>query len=105
MNLIIASLIVWRVTSFLYRERGLFNIFGRLRNLLGIYQIPKKENDIISYDLESDNELGKMFLCFWCLSVWVSLAYVLIMGEGIELALAHSTGAILIDSYVQRIQF
>lgn len=52
----ITALGVWRITNILMYEDGPYEIFSRFRKWVG-----------------TESELGKMFSCFWCLSVTVSI--------------------------------
>lgn len=84
-------------------EEGPFSIFERIRVLSGV-----------KYDQHSQpfgtNNLSRGLLCSWCVSVWLGLAVtvLLIVNNGASLwfmalnvGLATSTGAILLDTFVQ----
>lgn len=58
---IIATLAAWRLTSILHREE----IAQPVRKWIGITE----ENGVLTYP---ETFLGKLFGCFWCLSVWCS---------------------------------
>jgi hypothetical protein len=53
---------VWRVTHLLHAEDGPWDAFARLRRLAG------------------EVGLGKMFDCFYCLSVWVAAPFAAAIG-------------------------
>lgn len=95
----IIALACWRLTSLLVKEDGPWDMFARLRHLLGV-----------RYDAESrpyaERMLGKMALCPWCASVWIGgLMTVCMIGAPIpttylSLPLAFSAVAILIERMV-----
>jgi hypothetical protein len=76
---IVGALAVWRVTHLLVAESGPFDVFARLRRMAP----------------------GRLFDCFYCLSVWVAapLAALLVDGwrERLLLWPALSAGAILLE--------
>lgn len=53
----------------LIHEAGPYNCFHKLRYLIGIRH--DRENKPVA-----TNELAKLFLCHWCLSVWVAAFFV-----------------------------
>ena len=61
-----AALATWRLTVMLWYELGPFDVFLRLRTWVGAYEMPP------------ERVLGKLFACFWCLSVWVGLGVALV---------------------------
>lgn len=71
----VLALSVFRLTSLLVFEAGPWDIFHWLRRKAGI-----------TYDRHSqkiaNNELGRMLLCPWCTSMWVSFGVVLIWAVG-----------------------
>lgn len=62
------GLAVWRISSLLVQEDGPFYIFDRIRNKVGILWT----EDSVPY---SNNVIGQIFLCVWCMSVWISFAF------------------------------
>lgn len=66
---LLVALAVWRITNLLMHEAGPYNVFHRLRYLVGVRH--NRENQSVA-----TNELAKLFLCHWCLSLWVSLIVV-----------------------------
>lgn len=86
-KLLLGILATWRLTKLLKEERGPYEILARLRQWVGV------RYDVYS-TAYSDNELGRAFLCFWCLSLWIAL----VLGRGkVMETLAYSGGAILIE--------
>jgi|SRR5688572_9134944 len=85
LRFVLAVLATWRVTHLLAREDGPFDILVRFRTLLG------------------QGMLGRLFDCFYCLSIWVAapLAWVIFKNPwDLFLAwLALSGAACLIDRF------
>lgn len=81
--LVTATLAVWRVTHLLWSEDGPWDLFVRVRRLVG------------------DGFFGRLLDCFYCLSLWVALGPGWLLGhtwvERILLWLALSAGAILLE--------
>jgi hypothetical protein len=98
-NLIVVALGVWRISSLLVNEDGPAYIFGKLRTRVGIrfnhYSQPYAEND-----------LAELFLCVWCLSVWVGLVMAILwiisptLTLYLSLPFAFSTVAIIVEKIV-----
>jgi type IV secretory pathway VirB3-like protein len=99
MDIIILSLAVWRVTSLLVSEDGPFNVFAKMRYLLGVRYNERSE----PYGL---NVVSEMLLCVWCASLWVALfAAIMYIFLGtiiiyVSLPFALSTGAVIIEKIV-----
>lgn len=76
-------LAVWRVTHLLSAEDGPWDLLVRLRRRAG------------------DGFWGDLLDCFYCLSLWVSLPFALLLAEGwrgrLLSWLAFSAGAILLE--------
>lgn len=100
MTELLAMLAVWRVSSLLVNELGPYDIFAKLRALLGV-----------TYDEYTNCKaqgLAALFCCIWCCSIWVSLP--LAIAVGIQRGdnplvvmvdwLAFSAGAIVINRIV-----
>ena len=77
LELTIASLAVWRVTSLLVSEEGPWNIFYKIRRALNM-----------NYNIQ-------VLECFLCTSVWVALPFAFVYG--IIAWLAISALAIVIE--------
>lgn len=91
LDLVTGILATWRLTSLLHSEDGPFEIFARFRDWAGI-----------KYDEQSqpvsENQLGKMIACVWCLSIWTGLAITVLQGNwSVVRILAYSAGAIWIE--------
>ncbi len=85
----LASLAVWRVTHLLHAEDGPWDLAARWRSVLG------------------DGPLGRMFGCFYCLSVWVAAPFVPWLTvqfiTGLVAWAALSAAAIIIERIVERV--
>jgi hypothetical protein len=82
-RLLLGALAVWRVTHLLSAEDGPGDLLVRLRRRAG------------------DGFWGDLLDCFYCLSLWVSLPFALLLAEGwrgrLLSWLAFSAGAILLE--------
>lgn len=85
---IIATLAAWRLTSILHREE----IAQPIRGWVGITE----EDGMLTHP---ETFLGKLFGCFWCLSVWCSaLCFLVALYEPyILLPFAISTFVIFLE--------
>lgn len=67
--LIVLGLAVFRISYMIVNEDGPFSIFPKFKHRIGV-----------RYNQHSDaygtNEFAKLFICVWCLSVWIGLAVV-----------------------------
>jgi len=81
--LILGILAVWRITSLVGSEDGPWDVFAKLRSSAG------------------NGFFAKGLSCFYCLSLWISLPFGLMIGESWSekflLWLAFSAGAIVIQ--------
>jgi hypothetical protein len=84
---VLATLAVWRITHMLSREDGPWDILAWVRRVLGA------------------GTLGRLFACFYCLSVWVALPFAWFLnGSTAETFvgwLALSGGAVLLERLTQ----
>ena len=95
-------LAIWRVTSLLYDEDGPWEVMTWLRERIGIQH--DEEGAPVAYP----SSLQPME-CFWCLTLIISFALVFFthhrkrgIMEAVELVLAGSAGAILIEKWLGR---
>lgn len=87
-EVVVAALACWRVTSLFIREDGPLSIFMHIRSLA-----------------RRAGSLGAAFECPWCLSVWVGAICTGIVLTGYWWALlpfALSAVTIMVDQYVHR---
>lgn len=107
MNLVdfaILCLATWRISSLLVDETGPFDMFLKLRELVGITHDEYKRVAEIP-----DRFLPQLLSCMWCTSVWVgftvSVFYFLLGGVSFwmlfPLTLALSAGAIMLSSSIR----
>jgi len=93
-DLIVMVLATWRLSHLLVNEDGPWDIFLRLRKLVGI----KYDED---GDIESrpEKKMAKLFDCLPCMSVWLAgLVYLIWYFEPIPIWIfAASGGAMLIE--------
>lgn len=86
--LVLGALAVWRVTHLLNAEDGPWDIFVRLRRLLG------------------HGVVGSMFDCFYCLSLWTAAPVAWAISPGWRQWFLHwlglSAGAILFEQLTRR---
>ena len=94
LDLIIMALAAWRVASVITSEDGLWDMWKRLRAIMGI-----KHHDDGSISHIPEKTLAKLFGCLWCISVWVGfITYIAWYFVPIMVwILAISTGAIIVD--------
>jgi hypothetical protein len=82
-GLVLGVLAVWRITHLLSAEDGPGDILVRLRRSAG------------------DGFWGQLLDCFYCLSLWTAVPFVLLLAEGwregVLSWLAFSAGAILLE--------
>lgn len=101
MNDLLGILVTWRISVMLVYERGPGAVFECLRALLGIRTETVAQDSpggvILAEVQTADTELGRLFLCIWCLSFWVGVC---VAQGSIWKALAYSAGAIVINHYV-----
>jgi len=61
----------WRVAFLLVEEDGPFELGDKLRHLVGV------RHDVYS-NRYSERELGKLFLCVKCMSIWLAVLFILL---------------------------
>lgn len=88
--LYVNSLATWRITSLLVQETGPYDVFNKFRDLVGI------EYNEFSRRIPT-NEFAKMFSCFWCCSIWVATALVLVQRRPFWEIFAYSAAAIYLN--------
>ena len=85
----IGTLAVWRITHLLVAEDGPWDVLFRLRRWVG------------------SSRLGTLLLCFYCLSIWISVPAAWLIGhnwpERIFLWLALSAASILVECIHNRL--
>ena len=89
---VILALAVWRLGRLIQYERGPKAIFARIRNLIGIGH--NEEGMPMAWP---DTEIGKLFECSDCGSVWVGFGmvgfYLLAPGVAVIVALPFALSA------------
>lgn len=64
------ALATWRIANMLVAEDGPSHVFYRLRYRLGVRCIDSKCYE--RYADPPDRFLPSLFLCIWCMSVWIA---------------------------------
>ena len=105
MDYLLLILATWRISCLLLYEEGPFDIFTRLRNLIGIYEELDSEGDTQQYiDPDKSNFLTALFSCLYCLSIWLGFGFAILYFTFPNIAIyiatpfAISAGAVLIDN-------
>jgi len=95
--LFVACLAAWRLTNILHWE----GIAKPIRRLFGIKDVMVEDEDGNKETkfVYPDNFLGKLWSCFWCLSVWVSIGttILVLVFPFILLPFAISAVAIIVE--------
>jgi len=100
-NFLISILATWRLSAMLSYEAGIFNIFIKFREFIGIM------HDDNGNVLDTNGSVfADLFNCIWCLSVWIGLIVGLIVWLSPVLVVifypfALSAGAILIERFAR----
>lgn len=79
-ELTVLALGTYRITSLLVAERGPFDWFGKLRAKVGI----RYDSHSMPYSVYRNGwrtEVGEIFLCGWCMSMWVGIVATLLFLE------------------------
>jgi len=103
----IVALATWRLSYMLVSERGPFRLFERIRARVGVRVVEMEHQQ--SWGMEkvthvtASNELGELFTCVYCLSVWVAPALFALwsgsaFGQVIVVWLAISGAALVLGS-------
>lgn len=97
-RLLTLILATWRISSLLVYEDGPFEIFERLRHRAGVVYNEHSQR-------EGTNDLAKGLTCLWCVSVWVSAFWVVLLALSgwclwLALPFAISGGAVLVEQWM-----
>ncbi len=65
MTFVILALAVWRATHLLVCDYGPWDVFARLRGLVGVTDLPSGERVAVG-------GLARLLACHWCVSVWIA---------------------------------
>lgn len=102
LDLIIAALSTFRITSLFYQEDGPFRIFELIRRKFNIYTLEGQRAIEIS---EKYNFGQELLSCFWCTSVYISgIVFILNkfkFGKVINTIMALSSVAIFINEKME----
>jgi len=90
MKFLLGILAVWRITHLLNAEDGPWDLYVRLRQIMG------------------NSSWGALLDCFYCLSLWIAAPFANWLGAGWKERLllwpALSGGAILVEGLVSRLR-
>lgn len=98
-SLIVLSLAVWRLSYLLVDEDGPGDILVKFRWLIGIREKVTAEGSRV---LETHGIIARLFLCVWCLSVWIALIFALVYAPDMWLTATFtlSGGALVVHKVV-----
>lgn len=96
LELVVFSLLTWRLSSLLAKEDGPFELFARLRDRVGV------RFDDYSHCI-GKNVVAQGLCCVWCSSVWVGwfIALLVEWRTAVYMGLVYSAGAIVVDRVVR----
>lgn len=95
---LILALITWRISHLLVHERAPFALLSRFRRAIGIRANAHNE-------LEASNELAELFLCTFCLSIWIGWGVALAhyrTWDFVVYGLAYSAVACVLERVVNK---
>jgi hypothetical protein len=95
---IILALVTWRIAHLLAHERAPFALLSRFRRAIGIRANAHNE-------LEASNELAELFMCVFCLSVWVGFGIAWLhyrSADFVVYGLAYSAVACVLERVVSK---
>jgi 1,4-dihydroxy-2-naphthoate octaprenyltransferase len=98
---IVYVLAIWRLSNMLVDELGPFHVFAKLRHKVGV----KYSTHNNPY---GETFLSEIFSCVYCVSVWISIIFVIcdklhkVLLSRFAIPMALSTGAILMGSLINR---
>lgn len=97
--LIAGGLATWRLTSILHEEA----IAAPVRKAIGIYETDEEQ----PFWIYPDNFIGKLFYCFWCLSVWSGgiITILVLIFPPLILPLTFSALAIMVKRSLEKDQW
>lgn len=94
LELLIMILATWRLASMFVSEDGPFDVFRRIRSIIGV-----THHDDGTIAQIPDRTLSKLFTCMWCMSIWMAgVVYGFwIVCPIVVWILGLSTGAIIVE--------
>lgn len=107
-NLILAILATYRITNLFVNEEGPYNIFGKIRTKLQIYNITLEDGTVRSIVNELNRkhymvQLSKLLTCIWCLSPYIAVIVLLMLSNDtlkyLVYPFAISAGAIVVSRF------
>lgn len=79
-DIIINGLAVFSIVYLFRYTHGPFDVFLKFREFVGITSEPIYEGEVYigEVDVIDDTYTAKLFSCFWCLSLWISIIVLII---------------------------
>lgn len=102
LNLLLATLSLWRITSLFTKEKGPFLAFYHLREWAGI----EHDDDYKPLGYDESKPFGEVLYCPWCFSMMFGLLWGLLWATApnlmskVSLPFALSAGAIITQERV-----
>lgn len=100
-------LAAWRLAHLIVHEDGPWDVFARLRYLVGVRWVVRQEPAGPTPTRVATTSLAKGLTCLWCVSVWTATALRLSRGNRLAAALrdvlALSAGAIVVHEMLRRL--
>ena len=94
MDLILGSLVVWRISSLMAFEEGPFGLFHFIRESVGVMNDGAEEQYETTW-------IAKGLVCVMCSSVWFAVFVALLFdGNWFVNWMAFSAGAIVVNRYI-----
>ena len=101
MDFVILALAAWRISSLLAHESGPFDMFAKLRSIVGV--------EVDGLGRNGTGVLSNLIICVWCTSVWLGLFAALlyyflpVATVAVALVFAISAGAILVEETLDKL--
>jgi len=99
LHFIILIMAIWRLSSLIAREDGLFDVFGKIRVMLGV----RYDKHGFPY---GSTHISEGLICMWCNSIWLGILFAITYHfyPDITIALsfpfALSTGALVMERII-----
>lgn len=95
-DLVVLSLITWRITSLLVREPGPGDLLARFRHAAGVRYDSASQPTGVSLP-------GQILACVWCCSIWVGWGVAIFADwrSAPWMGLAYSAIAVIINRWVK----
>ena len=84
---IVNGLATYAIATMIQDTDGPFDVFLRLRKLVGIVYVPVYNYEDVQVDIIEeigDRPLAKLLACFWCTATWIALIGATVLYSYIE---------------------